>query len=189
MQLATHLAGHPPQLCVAVRPLSCLDLASYRASALLALYSVWCAVSEDQFCLMWTWEKETANLKPIRSQRRGQVGEWLLGYKLFLLFHSSSSDSCLPSTKQCTVMATATALASSDTSKPRLHNLFLSLCFRLLLFSLLQTLTFLIFFSLLSPFNYPSLGPCAVSYKVNVDGLCQEVHPALYNVATFCPPV
>lgn len=43
------------------------------------------------------------------------------------------------------------------------------------------------FFSLLPPFNYPSLRSCALSHNVRVDGLCQEVHPDLHNVATFSP--
>lgn len=78
-------------------------------------------------------------------------------------------------------------IASSDTFSRPVQ--FLLSPFPLLPSSLLKTRTFLIFFSLLSPFNYPSLGPCAVSYKVNVDGLCQEVHPALHNDVTFRPPV
>lgn len=80
------------------------------------------------------------------------------------------------------------ALLSSDTLSSLACTIFLS-PFPPFLSSLCKTLTFLAFFSLPPPFNYPSLGPCAVSYKVNVDGLCQEVHPAPYNVVTFCPLV
>lgn len=39
----------------------------------------------------------------------------------------------------------------------------------------------LIFFSLLLPFSCPSLGPCAVSFKVGLDGRRQKVHPVRHK--------
>lgn len=62
---------------------------------------------------------------------------------------------------------------------------FSSLLFPFFLHILPKALTFPMFFSLLPPFNYPSLWSCALSHKVKVDGLCREVHPDLHNVATF----
>lgn len=106
-----------------------------------------------------------------------------------------SSNSCLHLTKQCNLMAKTTANTSFFKCLLQINFQLLPLLFSLSLFppllSLPSKLSYFpnsLFFSL-SPFNYASLGPCAVSYKVSVDGLCQEVHPALYNVPTFCPLV
>lgn len=101
----------------------------------------------------------------------------------FIIFFSRSPlpYTCLHSRKQYTLMRTETT-----TSDKILSLQFFFQCFSFL-FSLCKTLTLLIFFSLLSPFRYPSVESCATSYKVIVVGLCQEVHPALYNAVTFCP--
>lgn len=144
----------------------------------MGLYITWfCKYQSGGFFLRCSFITVRGQIDPCVKPQTHAGGRMLFIFLPFLKIGSS-----FHSTKQCS-LTTATTLGFLDVD-PYIYS-FSSLRFPFFSHILAKALTFPMFFSLLSPFNYPSLWSCALSHKVKVDGLCQEVHPDLHNVSTF----